>query len=310
MNNKNISENEYNKIEFLKEDYLNVEIPEELSRIVSRTIELSEIKKETYNGTKDKNSQSGGSVSMSKKVIKMRTRRFVTSAAALLLVISGFSIGVNESPAFAHSMSKIPVLSSLAKVVTVSEIHENSNNIKVTANIPKVEGLSDKAFADKVNKQIQEKINEKVARTKADFNKNSSSSNSKDTVKKEIYINYEVYGIHNGILSFCVYKTSTSGSAYFDEDFYNIDVNKNKEITLKDVLGPEYMSIADKSIKSQIEERSKMPENSYFTGNDGFTGIRKNQAFYINNHGNPVAVFNKYEIAPGSMGIQEFEITK
>ena len=40
MNNKNISENEYNKIEFLKEDYLNVEIPEELSRIVSRTIEL------------------------------------------------------------------------------------------------------------------------------------------------------------------------------------------------------------------------------------------------------------------------------
>ena len=51
MNNKNISENEYNKIEFLKEDYLNVEIPEELSRIVSRTIELSEIKKETYNGT-------------------------------------------------------------------------------------------------------------------------------------------------------------------------------------------------------------------------------------------------------------------
>ena len=94
----------------------------------------------------------------------------------------------------------------------------------------------------------------------ADFNKNSSSSNSKDAVKKEIYINYEVYGIHNGILSFCVYKTSTSGSAYFDEDFYNIDVNKNKEITLKDVLGPEYMSIADKSIKSQIEERSKMPE--------------------------------------------------
>ena len=31
-------------------------------------------------------------------------------------------------------------------------------------------------------------------------------------------------------------------------------------------------------------------------------------AFYINEAGNPVVVFQKYEIAPGSSGVLEFEI--
>ena len=41
----------------------------------------------------------------------------------------------------------------------------------------------------------------------------------------------------------------------------------------------------------------------------GFQGIKPDQSFFINDRGNPVIVFEKYEIAPGSMGIQEFEIT-
>lgn len=39
-----------------------------------------------------------------------------------------------------------------------------------------------------------------------------------------------------------------------------------------------------------------------------FKGIEEDQGFYINEKGNPVIVFDKYEIAPGSMGMQAFEI--
>ena len=41
----------------------------------------------------------------------------------------------------------------------------------------------------------------------------------------------------------------------------------------------------------------------------GFVGISEDVKFYINGHNRPVIVFEKYEIAPGSAGEVEFEIT-
>lgn len=41
-----------------------------------------------------------------------------------------------------------------------------------------------------------------------------------------------------------------------------------------------------------------------------FTGISENTKFYMNEAGNPVIVFDKYEIAPGSAGAVEFEIER
>ena len=41
---------------------------------------------------------------------------------------------------------------------------------------------------------------------------------------------------------------------------------------------------------------------------EGFTSIADDQRFYINEAGNPVLIFEKYEIAPGYMGQPEFEV--
>ena len=76
------------------------------------------------------------------------------------------------------------------------------------------------------------------------------------------------------------------------------------------MLGDDYKKICDKSIKTQIEERKKDPNNSFFDGDMGFNGIKDNQKFYINKDGKVVIVFDKYEIAPGYMGQQEFVIDK
>ena len=49
--------------------------------------------------------------------------------------------------------------------------------------------------------------------------------------------------------------------------------------------------------------------NIYFEpGEGGFESIDEDQTFYLNQAGNAVVVFEKYEIAPGYMGMQEFEI--
>ena len=80
---------------------------------------------------------------------------------------------------------------------------------------------------------------------------------------------------------------------------------------MKDVLGADYKQIVDESVEKQIKERMENDENSsYFTKEEGgFSGIKDEyQDFYINENKKAVIVFQKYEIAPGYMGIQNFEI--
>ena len=43
---------------------------------------------------------------------------------------------------------------------------------------------------------------------------------------------------------------------------------------------------------------------------DGFKTVDENTNFYINADGNPVVCFEKYEVSPGFMGVQEFVIEK
>ena len=93
-------------------------------------------------------------------------------------------------------------------------------------------------------------------------------------------------------------------TAYSETRYYNLDLKDGKLLTLKDVLGENYKQIADEEIRRQMKERSDSG-SVYF---EGFEGIDENTPFYLNESGNPVIVFDKYEIAPGSEGQQEFEI--
>lgn len=91
--------------------------------------------------------------------------------------------------------------------------------------------------------------------------------------------------------------------------FYNINLVTGNQYTLKDFLGENYITIANDSIKRQIKEREQgKKEIKYFEGEEGFQTIDDTTGFYINQAGNPVIVFARYEIAPGAYGIQEFEI--
>lgn len=76
-------------------------------------------------------------------------------------------------------------------------------------------------------------------------------------------------------------------------------------------MGEDYKKIVDEEVNKQIRERmEKNEENIYFTAEEGgFYGIENEyQDFYIDENKKATVVFQKYEIAPGYMGIQNFEI--
>ena len=248
---------------------------------------------------------------------KYKKYRRITGAAAAIVIMSGicFGITVNISPAFATTVSEIPVLRGIASVFTMQEIHEESSVYAVDVKIPAVEGLEDEELQNRINALVQMKVDNVVEDAKYDIQEEKEmwlrlGGKEEDYMIREILVDYEVYCLNEDYISFAVFKTETAASAYFDYYYYNYDLKTSEEITLEAVLGEGWADTADMQIRKEIQERSKDPDACFFEGEEGFTGVGDGTWFYINEKGNPVVVFNKYEIAPGYMGAQEFEIKK
>lgn len=93
--------------------------------------------------------------------------------------------------------------------------------------------------------------------------------------------------------------------------YYNIDLNTQKIVSLKDLLGENYIGKVNESILRQVETKAKETGISFWSPEEGgFTGISDDICFYINKAGNPVVVFEKYEIAPGFAGKIKFEMER
>ena len=236
----------------------------------------------------------------------------VCSSVCLLFILL-----LNVNPSFANAVNGIPVIGKITSIFTIREYFKEDDTEIINVKEPAI--ITN-------NKDVEEKINNIIANKIKDLEKESELS--VDEIKKEIdytdrkgsiyskvnvRIDYEIKYNQNNILSFVLIKEEGINTTSKDLYTYNFNLETGNEITLEDLLGNNYEEIINKEIKNQIAEREAKDKNQlFFNKNDNidnyFKGISKNQNFYINENENPVVVFNKYEIAPGYMGIQEFEI--
>jgi hypothetical protein len=118
--------------------------------------------------------------------------------------------------------------------------------------------------------------------------------------KYELVIGYDVKMNKDGVLSFTVTTYASTYNQVTRVDTYAVNNQKEaSRVTLQDLYGVDYKAVINHSINEQI---AKMPEGTY-----DFQGISDEQSFYVKD-GQAVIVFQKYEIAPGSAGVQEFKI--
>ncbi|MEG2199528.1 MAG: DUF3298 domain-containing protein [Anaerovorax sp.] len=319
------------KINELKKIYDDTPIPEELSSVVNKAIADASLEKRQDNIKNSiitevhRNNNQGENMNEFKNKSKQNRKLFrvlVSSAAALAVLTGSFAVAANASPSFAQSMSGVPILGSLVKVFTGEQVATKDKVANVDIKVPAVEGIEDKAFQKSLNQEISHKMNGVAEDAKKVAAENKKAWLETGGVESEytpvdIIIDYEVKSISDKTLSFVVYKTETSASAYYENFHYNIDLTTNKEIkldeALKNQLGEGYVAIASKQITDEIAKRSQEENATYWDGSDGqegFQTITGKENFYINQNGNVVIEFNKYEIAPGYMGIQDFEIIK
>ena len=296
------------QIEDARKRYEEIPIPAELSGRVKAAIVRSEEKRK----------------SQRQRIPTVRIRRkhriwgtCAGMAAALVLV---FTTALNTNTAFAEMAAGLPVIGAAARILTFRSYERDEGDWKISVEIPSVEMIAkdtnglDSALNQEIYDLCSQYADEAVERAreyKKAFMETGGTEEEWEAHDINIHVGYEIKAQTEAYLSFAVQGTENWSSAYSETKYYNIDLKDNKMVTLADVLGHDYARIADESILRQMEDRKKKDGIAFWSGSEGgFTGITDKTAFYMNENGNPVIVFDKYEIAPGAYGKLEFEIDK
>lgn len=290
-----------NPLEEARKTYENLPISDKLSEVVEKSVQSA---------ARNENA----------RTVKKRNLRYIyrwgMAAAAGLLI--GFILLVNVNTTFAAELQQIPVIGSFVRLVTIRSYQEKEDDIGISVNVPKLEQIEgeNSEFTKALNEEISSKCEQYAEEAKIRaLEYREAFLETGGTIEEwkehdiQITVDYKVKSFSEDYLSFEVSGTESWVSAYAETKYYNLDLKNMRYLTLEDMLGKNYIDMVNSNIKEQIEERSQNGNASFFSEEEGgVQEIDAGQQFYINKEGNPVIVFEKYTIAPGSMGNVEFEI--
>lgn len=125
-----------------------------------------------------------------------------------------------------------------------------------------------------------------------------------------IACNYEIKCLDEDYLSLFVELTESRTTTNVKRLFYNVDLNKKKIISLKDVLGDKYKETIVKCINEAIDKWNDEQKATLIENYSVDNYINENTPFFINNNHKPVVEIEKFAITIGSTGYHEFQIVQ
>ena len=275
------------KIDKLKENYNNIEIPKELDDVINDAFKESEDKK-IENNKKDW-----------RRNMKNMKKWYASAAAVGLIIVS-----VNASSTFATSLENIPVIGNIIKIVNFNNYRINKDGMDVSISLPEVSSDS-KDLEYKLNKEFEKEGKEAYKKYEAEVAKLEKEGK---TTHKSADIWSETIAENDKTASIAIYNTEIEASAATSRKIYNINKEDKTVLTLEGMFrNNDYVDVLSKNILSQMKERTKKDSNDVYFVDNTFK-IKKDQPFYINDKGELVICFDEYEVAPGSAGLVEFVI--
>lgn len=229
-------------------------------------------------------------------------KRTGVTAAALVLT---FGIAVNASPVVAQAMDGIPVIGSIARVVTIRNFSETTDNgMMADISVPQIDGnVAANAEMDAYAKEL-------IAR----YEKEVVAQLGQEEGHYALESSYEVVSDNDKYVSIRINTVETMASGAEFVKIFTVDKATGQTVSLKDYLNsPEKLEAVSQNIKDQMAAQMADDEGKvYFTEGEpgGFTGLTGDENFYLNEAGELVIVFGEYEVAPGYMGTVSFTIPK
>lgn len=282
-----------NKMKKMREDYDEIAIPQELEMTVKRVV--GDFKKEEMRNNK----------------MKKNIKNIMVTAATVSIVFTG---AINLNPAFAQSMTDVPVIGDIVRVLNFNQYKYDEGTYNADIKTPIIEGIQDTDLQKSLNsKYIEENrtLFEQFEKEVAQMDEFSEGGHL------GIDSGFEIKTDNDQIISIGRYVVNTVGSSSTTFSYDTIDKKNEIIITLPSLFKDEsYKEIISSNIKEQMKKQMKEDENKAYwlagetdiMGDEAFDKIDKNQQFYINEDSKLVISFDKYEVAPGYMGVTEFVI--
>ncbi|MHA6261015.1 DUF3298 domain-containing protein [Sporosarcina sp. CAU 1771] len=268
----------------LKKEYDKIDIPPELEDVVRNSIRQANAEQKK------------------RPVLKQWS---IGIAAATALFIGS----INVSPAMAQSMVNVPLLGTIVEVFTVQKLTLDQETYQADIDTPAISGLE--------SDELQASLNEKyIDEDKTDF---SHFEEEIEEMKKAgeghlgVDTGYEVMTDTDRILAIARYKVNTIGSASTTMKYDTIDKQESILITLPSLFkDDQYIDVISSYIRGEMKRRMATDKDASYFLEDQFTvnfeKIKPYQNFYITSDHKLVISFDKYEVAPGYMGVITFEI--
>lgn len=284
------------QFENMKQEYLNMNIPEEGLERMRQSIDRAKMEKRRL---QRRRSVRGAGLGM---------------AAALVIAVALPNFNGN----IAYAMSRIPVLGSFFKVVTFRDYTYEDENKSAEVKIPQVtvEGVDGQEASQELKDSV-DKINvdlDKITRDLIDQFK-ASVEESGET-HTGLYVDHEVVTDSDRwfTLRLIVVESQASGYEYYK--YYTVDKQTGKVVNLEDLFeeGSNYLDVLTQDIRSQMAARMQADEDQYYYLDDkmdpdvNFTQLKPDANFYFNGEGRLTIMFDEYDVAPGYMGPQEFVV--
>lgn len=218
---------------------------------------------------------------------------------SIVAAASIFTATVNFSPQAAKAMSEVPILKQIIEVITIDKIHEEQESKSIDVEIPEISGLE--------NHQLETHLNQAFLEKGKQLYQEYTDSNGHLAIQSD----YSIVNENNQILSIELNTFKAEASGYEQKDYLTIDKELQTVITLPSLFTSEaYVEVISEEIKKQMKQNLANDENLIYWLDDvaSFTTINRDQPFFINEDNHLIISFDEYEVAPGYMGVVQFEI--
>lgn len=239
----------------------------------------------------------------------------VAAAAAFVILLPNLSMSV------AHAWEKLPVLSTIVKVVVWRDYQVEEGRYEADITVPQVTVEPEEGADDALKEQLQQSVDEINTSVEELTNQIIAEFEANLEADKELYgadsihVGHEVLTDNDQYFSMKVWVVEAMGSGYEQDHYYTIDRKSGKVLTLADLFADDsYIETVSAEIKRQMSEQMAEDENVYYWLNDtdvpewNFKQVSKDQSFYISEEGRLVICFNEGDVAPMYMGCVSFEM--
>ncbi|MDD5901510.1 MAG: RsiV family protein [Lachnospiraceae bacterium] len=230
------------------------------------------------------------------------------AAAAVCFVFVTIFLLPNVSVAYAQTLNRIPVIGDIVRAITIRNYFYSDDKHEMKIDVPKITGAGD--AAEQINQDISQ-LTETLVR---EFYREVELVG--DEGHGSIYLDYETVTNTDTwfTLKIRVHRATGSSNTYYK--FYHIDKRTNEIVKLGDLAQDDgFYDVLVQEIKRQMKLQMENDSKVVYWMDDSVFGkdivsLTENHNFYWDDTNDLVITFDKYEVAPGSMGTPEFVISK